>query len=207
MTSFFDRRIQDLLRLPGSAGACCRGNVMSSSPPFSYQRFAIVVLSWLLAIAATAPAGATQAEFAEARAIYAEVNALIQTGQLTRRHEERGYCKPYEDTRRTLFVTRANVPRFFLREGGSDDSSRTMNSYYDASGRLRFVLISAGAVNKTYIEHRVWLARDGKRVREQRTLIKGPGYPFPNPWPEEDLARDALQEFAKPDTCDQSPPR
>ena len=57
-------------------------------------------------------------------------------------------------------------------------------------------LIKAGAVNGTSLEHRVYLGADGARLWERQTLLKGPGYTFPQrEWPDADLVRRPKSAF------------
>lgn len=137
----------------------------------------------------------------EARATYGEIQASLKSGSLTKRVREFEYCQPYEDGTRTLYSTRNGIPRLYERQAGSDDSSVTWMHYYDGTGKLRFVLIAAGAVNGTHLEHRIWFSEEGRRVKEQARLIAGPGYTFANPWPDEDIAHDATRAFEAPNRC------
>ena len=142
-----------------------------------------------------------KSEVSDVRRVYKEVQAALSHATLVRRERRFDYCEPYEDASRDLYTSSSGVPRLYVREGGSDDSAVTSSYYYDDRGRLRFVFIKCGAVNGTQIEHRIWLAIDGRRIREQRKLLEGPGYTFPDPWPEESLVKDPQQAFSATHPC------
>jgi hypothetical protein len=91
--------------------------------------------------------------------------------------------------------------RSYRFAGGSEDSTASRALYYDRSGRLRFVLVKAGAVNGTSLEVRIHLSRSGGLLWEKRDLLEGPGYTFPNPWPLSDLTGDPRQAFHAPSRC------
>jgi hypothetical protein len=65
-------------------------------------------------------------------------------------------------------------------------------------GRLRFLFVKGGAVNDSAVELRIYFDEEGKRLWEDRKLVKGPGYTFINPWPDELIARDAEKAFRAP---------
>lgn len=139
---------------------------------------------------------------AQVRAIYRDVTAAAKAGRLRKVDRTFGYCRPYEDTERTLYLDARGVVRSYHFSGGSDDSAAQRALYYDRDGKLRFVLVKAGAVNGTNIEHRVYLSVAGERVWETRRLVKGPGYTFPNPWLQEDLVADAKAAFDAKSPCE-----
>ena len=97
------------------------------------------------------------------------------------------YCEPYEDTLRKLAVDANGIVRMYEKQAGSDDSSLTWKHYYDEVGRLRFVFISGGATNGTELEHRIYFDESGKRIWEDHKYVKGPGYTFPEVWPDDQL--------------------
>jgi hypothetical protein len=112
------------------------------------------------------------------------------------------YCEPYEDTERTLATDGRGRARFYKNAGGSDDSSLTWEHYYDETGRLRFVFITGGAANGSQLEHRIYFDGAGKRIWEEQTYKKGPGYTFPEVWPEEQLQiADAIGKFSSASPC------
>ena len=92
--------------------------------------------------------------------------------------------------------------RFYQNEGGSEDSSLKREHYYDEAGRLRFVFITGGAVNGTELEHRIYFDETGKRIWEEQTFKKGPGYTFPAIWPEDQLQMtDVAEKFSAKSPC------
>jgi hypothetical protein len=118
------------------------------------------------------------------------------------------YCQPYEDTARMIAADSKGMVRFYQNEGGSDDSSLKWEHYYDEQGRLRFVFITGGAVNGSQLEHRIYFDETGKRIWEDQTYKKGPGYTFPEVWPDEQLQiRDAAAKFDAKSPCIEEPQR
>jgi hypothetical protein len=116
-------------------------------------------------------------------------------------------AQPYEDTERTLHLEATGTVRSYYFSGGSEDSAAWRALYYDRDGRLRFVLIEAGAVNGTRLEHRIYLSKYGKRLWEVQTMLEGPGYTFPSHrWWEKDLVRNPSHKcFAAGSTISQPP--
>jgi hypothetical protein len=112
------------------------------------------------------------------------------------------YCEPYEDTARTIAADSKGMVRFYRNEGGSEDSALTWEHYYDEGGRLRFVFITGGAVNGSKLEHRIYFDETGKRIWEDQVYKKGPGYTFPEVWPDEQLQiTDAATKFTSKSQC------
>lgn len=62
----------------------------------------------------------------------------------------------------------------------TDDHAETHRFYYDSAGRLRFVFVTLGAVNRTHEEERIWYAADRRVLRRTKRLVHGPGYPVPD---------------------------
>ncbi|HEX8889731.1 MAG TPA: hypothetical protein VF779_11300 [Pyrinomonadaceae bacterium] len=139
------------------------------------------------------------------KAIRAAVQAVkagltSKTFRIKRRAFE--YCEPYEDTARTIATDSKGVVRFYQNEGGSDDSALKWEHYYDESGRLRFVFITGGAANGSKLEHRIYFDETGKRIWEEHVYKQGPGYTFPDVWPDEQLQiKDAAAKFASKSQC------
>ncbi len=50
-------------------------------------------------------------------------------------------------------------------------------------------------MNGTVIEHRIYLDDTGKKIWENQTTTKDPGYTFPRMWPEEKLVFDPWEAF------------
>jgi hypothetical protein len=137
----------------------------------------------------------------EIRAIYQEARQAGAAGRLRKQEQSFGYCRPYEDTERTLYRDASGAVRSYHRGAGSDDSAVQVAYYYDRGGALRFVLVKAGAVNGTGYEYRVYLSKAGERLWEERRLLRGPGYTFPSPWPDDWLVRDPLQAYHAEQPC------
>jgi hypothetical protein len=118
------------------------------------------------------------------------------------RTREFEYCEPYADGRRTLAIDPRGRVRYYEKQAGSDDSALKWEHYYDEAGRLRFVLITGGAANGSELEHRIYFDEEGKRIWEEQKYTKGPGYTFPEVWPEEQLQRkDVSAAFAAKSAC------
>jgi hypothetical protein len=112
----------------------------------------------------------------EVRAIYVTVNTLVAKKLLKLEQQKFGYC-PSWDLERSKFTAANGVVRRYIKAGGSEDSAVTFEHTYDARGRLRFVLVKAGAVNDTHLELRFYFDSAGKRVWLDRRQT-GPGYTF-----------------------------
>lgn len=114
------------------------------------------------------------------------------------------YCEPYEDTSRTLGIDSNGRVRYYEKQAGSDDSALKWEHYYDEAGRLRFVLITGGAVNGSELEHRIYFDEEGKRIWEEQKYTKGPGYTFPEIWPDDQLQqRNVAAAFNAKSPCSQ----
>jgi hypothetical protein len=136
------------------------------------------------------------------RALVQSVKNDISRRSLTTKKRVFEYCEPYEDTARVIGTDSRGRVRFYQKEGGSEDSALKWEHYYDVAGRLRFVFITGGAVNGTQLEHRIYFDEQGKRVWEERTFKKGPGYTFPEVWPEEQLQlTGAGEKFSSKSPC------
>lgn len=121
----------------------------------------------------------------QVRAIVNSIDAAIKKGSFKVSKREFEYCEPYEDTMRKMAVDSKGVVRRYENEAGSDDSALTWRHYYDQLGHLRFVFITGGAANGAQLEHRIYFDESGKRLWEEHKYVKGPGYTWPEVWPEE----------------------
>ena len=136
------------------------------------------------------------------RAVVQAVKAGLSKNSFTVKRRAFEYCEPYEDTARTIATDSKGVVRFYQNEGGSDDSSLKWEHYYDERGQLRFVFITGGAVNGSRLEHRIYFDEAGKRIWEEHVYKKGPGYTFPDVWPDEQLQiKDAAAKFSSKSNC------
>ena len=136
------------------------------------------------------------------RAIVQSVKTGMRRKSLTTRTRVFEYCEPGADTGRVIATDSRGRARFYQNEGGSEDSSLKREQYYDEAGRLRFVLITGGAVNGSQLEHRIYFDETGKRIWEAQTYTKGPGYTFPEVWPDEELQiTDAVGKFSSASPC------
>ena len=143
----------------------------------------------------------------EIRRVFQDVESLRETERLRRKKRVFTNCLEYkDDLSRTLYTDPVGTPRLYTRQAGSDDSAITIKSYYDAQARLRFVLADAGAVNSTSMRIRVYFDEAGNRLWENREVIAGPGYPFPEPWPDKWAAKDPAKAFVGPSACAEDKP-
>lgn len=144
----------------------------------------------------------------QVRSIVQAVNAGMTGKSFTVKKRVFEYCEPYEDTERTLATDSRGRARFYKKAGGSDDSSLTWEHYYDETGRLRFVFIKGGATNGSQLEHRIYFDAAGKRIWEEQTYKKGPGYTFPEVWPDDQLQiTDAAGKFSASSPCTEVKPK
>jgi hypothetical protein len=142
------------------------------------------------------------------RDIFQSVKIGISRKTLATKKRSFEYCEPGEDTMRMIATNSQGRVRFYQNEGGSEDSSLKFEQYYDEAGRLRFVLITAGAVNGSELEHRIYFDGTGKRIWEEQTLKKGPGYTWPEVWPDDQLQiSDAGGRFASASPCKEIKPQ
>ncbi|MCA9554872.1 MAG: hypothetical protein KC933_32880 [Myxococcales bacterium] len=148
------------------------------------------------------PSGAA-AGVLEVRKIYQEIVGAEETGRLTiKDNTPKCEVAPYAVASRVLAVDPEGRPRILVVSMGSEDSMVTVRQYYDVAGHLRFVLVLGGAVNGSELEHRIWLDATGRRLEETHQYVKGPGYTFPDPWPQDALTlADPRAAFEAPFEC------
>jgi hypothetical protein len=137
------------------------------------------------------------------KAIYREIRQAEAAGWLSRRRRTFAYCRPYDDTDRTLYRDRGGTARSYHTWRGSEDSAAHAAYYYDRAGALRFVLVKTGAVNGAAVEFRVYLSRSGERLWEERRDLKGPGWAFPPRLPDDWLVWAPSQAFNSKPACPQ----
>lgn len=158
----------------------------------------------VIAIALAAAAGAVTAKNWEthpsvvaSRAVFQEVTASVDAK--TWRLVQRDDCDE-EFTTWSLATDGRGVARYLRYEGGSGDSSHTVEQYYDASGRVRFVLGHVGAVPSAWVDARWWIDESGKVVWTRRASGgEGPTY-YLNDL-QEVLVTSPLADFAKNTRC------
>jgi hypothetical protein len=166
-----------LLSLPGLVSAQTTGPLFSSFSP-SQTGGEINQANWQ-----------QHPKIKAVRAVFQTVKAGLAAKAFKVRTRRFEYCEPYEDTSRTLAVDTGGRVRYYEKQAGSDDSALKWEHYYDEAGRLRFVFITGGAANGSELEHRIYFDEDGKRIWEEHKYTKGPGYTFPEVWPDEQLQR------------------
>lgn len=122
----------------------------------------------------SAGAGPDEPQVVAARAVYAEVNAAVEAKTLPQ--QTLADCTD-EFSELTVAKDEKGVIRYLLRSFGGSDSSHRYHQYYDAEGRLRFVLAKVGAVPSAWVQARWWLDEAGKTVRQTRKVGgEGPQY-------------------------------
>lgn len=137
-------------------------------------RFKVITLMLLGTALAAEPISAKNwqqhPQIQAVRAVYQQVQAALPN--LKAQVHETEFCK------RTLYTNAQGAVRLYRVEGGSDDSIQTRSYYYDQEGKLRFLLVQAGAVNGTNLEVRRYWDATGHKLWEVHKLLGGPGYPF-----------------------------
>lgn len=169
-------------------------------------RTTIPLVVCLCCLAATGLAGpkkitsgnwSTHPRIKEVRAVYRAVQQGLKRRNISCKTRSVAGDRPHQDSARELCTDGHGVARKYVRSGGSDDSATTRAFYYDVGGRLRFLFVTAGAVNGTRVEHRVYFDLRGKRLWEKQKLVKGPGYTFPRTWPAADVVRKPRVAFGR----------
>jgi hypothetical protein len=162
---------------------------------------AILLLAFPCSLASQSRSGTSRRvdnAIAAIRAIYQGVNSDIRATRLQSTIRRFEYDSPGEDTERRKYTDPQGHIRRYVRSGGSDDVAVTEDHYFDTAGNLRFLFITAGAINGTLVEYRLYFDTSGSRIRETRKVVKGPGYPFPDTWPDTDIVRDPASAFNAP---------
>ncbi|MDT4969371.1 MAG: hypothetical protein QOJ64_4108 [Acidobacteriota bacterium] len=136
------------------------------------------------------------------RAIVQSVDTALTRKSLTIKKRSFEDCEPYEDALRTIATDSRGHVRYYAKEAGSEDSALKWQHYYDEKGNLRFVFITGGAVNGAELEHRIYFDEYGKRIWELQVYTKGPGYTFPEIWPDDQLQiKNPAMKFASKAPC------
>jgi hypothetical protein len=167
----------------------------------------LIAPAWLLALLAflcAAPALAEQAldprTVREAERTAQQIERELAQAPLTRERRAFAHCPPlglvHERWRDASGITRR-----YVVDGGSDDSRVKFTHYYDRLGRLRLIVVEAGAVNGTQIRDRIVFALDGSRLSETRRRLAGPGYAWQTPWPDTFVVRNPDRAFAAQTPC------
>jgi len=130
-----------------------------------------------------------------------EVEDAIRQGRLTLEIRKLEVCEPFQDERRMLHRALDGIIRRYVAAGGSDDAYVTKRFYYDAGEVIALAVISATAVNGTQYQYRLRFDAKGRKLTERRMRIKGPGYPFPDVWPEEEIVRHPRDAFLADNLC------
>lgn len=113
----------------------------------------------------------------QARAVYTDVNQQIKQNNLIKQSQKIPYCHASAETYRELGVSRTGTPRYYRTKGG-DGVSMDTQAYYDHTGTMRFVFVTATANNGTKIQQRIYFDGNGERIWENQKQLRGPGYAF-----------------------------
>ncbi len=150
----------------------------------------------------------THPRIEEVRAIVRSVNEGWANREFKTSERRFENCEDTFAQFRRLTVDRQGVVRRYEYEYAAEDEGRTDQYYYDEAGRLRFVLITAGAANGSRLRHRIYFDEKGKRLWEEHRVTGGLGHFWPETWPNDQLHRtDAAKAFAKTDGCKEVNPR
>ena len=126
-----------------------------------------------------------------------EIDKEISAKKYQQKEKSIEFSEPWVPTSKVVYLKEDNNTIKYTQEAGSDDSALRYQYYYDDLGKLRFVMISGGAVNGSELEHKIYFSSDGKRIWETHRYLKGPGYSFPEIWPEEEIVFNPKDEFEK----------
>lgn len=124
------------------------------------------------------------------RDIYKSVEDGISSGRFKLEPHVFKLCVPFMDASAAINIGADSRIRKYYYEAGSDYSTVKVSHYYDDRGILRFVSVSAGAVNNTVVEYRIYFDEGGERFWHDRRRVTGPGHFFTEIWPEEGLVRE-----------------
>lgn len=113
----------------------------------------------------------------EVRAVFSGIEDGVKTNRLKK--------KSVSEPAGTAFTDEEGKTRKFVSEGGSEDSAYTVSQYFDKRGILRFVFVTAGAVNGASAEYRLYFDAAGRKMWENRTITSKQGYTFPESWSED----------------------
>lgn len=132
----------------------------------------------------------------EARQLYQEIHSAVSSRSWRTQSKQAGDCPHAIARDLDGFV------RYYRRWDGTGDQGNTIEHYYDPSGRLRFAFVRASASNETVEEYRVYFDSSGNRIWHIHKRVAGPGYFFPDVWPDDDLVKsDPSRVFATAKTC------
>jgi hypothetical protein len=141
-----------------------------------------VVLAVTFALASPLPAQtATPSDTAavrSAQSVFREVESALTQRQLTRQ-DTAVTCPPSgREGRGSIYADVLHRVRRLDLDGGGEDHSETIATYFDTLGRARFVFAQRGAVNGTQQEERVYYDERGRVIHRLLRQTHGPGYPF-----------------------------
>jgi len=130
----------------------------------------------------------------EIRDIYNNIESEIRSEILIKSRKELTPVENHGLYVKTIYQDHEGKVRKYIEAAGSDDSALNIEYYYDLSNRMRFIFITGGAVNGTYIEHRVYFDNNGNKIWEIQKM-EGEGYAFYEEWPEDKYILAPLHVF------------
>ncbi len=160
----------------------------------------LVMLALLVAAPALAEQAADPRTVREAERTAQQIEREVAQARLTRERRAFADCPPLGIVHER-FRDASGITRRYVVDGGSDDSRVKFTHYYDRLGRLRLIVVEAGAVNGTQIRDRIVFALDGSRLSETRRRVAGPGYAWQTPWSDTLVVRNPDQVFAAQTRC------
>ncbi len=139
------------------------------------------MLSHELALAATLCLSASDGGVDAVKDLFNEIEAGLASKALTT--EKLNDCN---DEFSSFEVSRdaKGAVRRLVHDFGGEDSSQRAASYYDDTGRLRFLFVKVGAVPSAWVEARWWFDERGKIIKTRRKVGgEGPQYYAHEPGP------------------------
>ncbi len=111
---------------------------------------------------------------------------------------------PYEPGLKTIYEDKNGGTFKYVKEIGGEDSALTFNFYYNKNNKLIFTLITGAAYNgldeesrpiTSELEHKIYFSEKGDKIKELHAITMGPGYPWPEVWPENEIILNPLEDF------------
>ena len=113
-----------------------------------------------------------------AQSVFREVESALAQRRLTRR-DTAVTCPPSgREARGSVYTDALHRVRRLDTDGGGEDHTEAIATYFDTLGSARFAFAQRGAVNGTQQEERVYYDERGHIIRRVLRQTHGPGYPF-----------------------------
>ena len=143
-------------------------------------RFVVIALTCALAVplpAQRVTAGDT-VDMRSAESVVREVESALTQRHLTRRDTAVTCLPSGREGRASVYTDALHRLRRLDVDGGGEDHSEAIATYFDTLGRARFAFAQRGAVNGTQQEERVYYDERGHVIRRLVRQTHGPGYPL-----------------------------